>query len=105
MEYFSEIETEFENTLACLSGAQMGLNHEKTGGRKSRDTLPLRKYSTYGIFFNPLERCPGYPVGLISDLFYRYPVYGRKPDMASRPAEYLVVKIAENPTKYAARPF
>ena len=40
--YLSEIETEFENTLACLSGAQMGSNHEKTGGRKSRDTLPLR---------------------------------------------------------------
>ena len=36
------METEFENTLACLSGAQMGLNHEKNGGRKSRDTLPLR---------------------------------------------------------------
>ena len=41
-EYLGEIETEFENTLACLSGAQMGLNHEKTGGQKSRDTLPLR---------------------------------------------------------------
>ena len=37
-EYLSEIETEFENTLACLSGAQMSSNHEKTGGRKSRDT-------------------------------------------------------------------
>ena len=23
------METEFENTLACLSGAQIGLNHEK----------------------------------------------------------------------------
>ena len=41
IEYLGEIETEFENTLACLSGAQMGSNHEKTGGRKSRDTLPL----------------------------------------------------------------
>ena len=29
IEYLNEIETEFENTLACLSGAQMGLNHEK----------------------------------------------------------------------------
>ena len=27
--YLGEIETEFENTLACLSGAQMGSNHEK----------------------------------------------------------------------------
>ena len=25
-----------------LSGAQIGSNHEKTGGRKSHDTLPLR---------------------------------------------------------------
>ena len=41
MLFLGEIETEFENTLACLSGAQMGSNHEKTGGRKSRDTLPL----------------------------------------------------------------
>ena len=37
-------EIEIENTLACLSGAQMGSNHEKkTGGRTSRDTLPLTK--------------------------------------------------------------
>ena len=36
-------ETEFENTSACLSEAQMGLNHEKNGGRKSRDLLPLTK--------------------------------------------------------------
>ena len=35
IEYLSEIETELENTLAFLSGAQMGLNHEKNGGRKS----------------------------------------------------------------------
>ena len=39
IEYFNEIETDFENTLACLSMAQIGSNHEKTGGRKSRDTL------------------------------------------------------------------
>ena len=41
IEYLGEIETEFKNALACLSGAQMGSNHEKTGCRKSRDTLPL----------------------------------------------------------------
>ena len=29
IEYLSEIESDFENTLTCLSGAQMGLNHEK----------------------------------------------------------------------------
>ena len=39
--YLGEIETKFENTLAYLSGAQMGSNHEKNDGRKSRDTLPL----------------------------------------------------------------
>ena len=27
----------------CLSGAQMGLNHEKNGSKKSRDTLPLKE--------------------------------------------------------------
>ena len=42
IEFLDEIQTEFENTLACLSGAQMASNHEKkTGGRKSRDTLPF----------------------------------------------------------------
>ena len=29
IEYLGEIETEFEYILACLSGAQMGLNQEK----------------------------------------------------------------------------
>ena len=29
IEYLGQIETEFENTSACLSGAQMGSNHEK----------------------------------------------------------------------------
>ena len=41
IEYLGEIETEFENTLPCLSGAQMGSNHGNNSGRKSRDTLPL----------------------------------------------------------------
>ena len=41
IEYFGEIETEFENTEACLSGAWMNSFHDKNGGRKSRDTLPL----------------------------------------------------------------
>ena len=35
----------FENTLPCLSGEQMGSNHEKNRGRKSRDTLPLTKFA------------------------------------------------------------
>ena len=42
IKYLGEIETELENTLACLSGAQMGLNHKKTKGQKSRDRLPLK---------------------------------------------------------------
>ena len=41
IEYLSKIETEFENTLICLSGARLGFNHEKNGCRKFRDTLPL----------------------------------------------------------------
>ena len=39
IEYLYKIEAEFENTLACLLGAQMG---SKTGSRKSRDTLPFK---------------------------------------------------------------
>ena len=41
IKYLNEIKTEFENTVACLSGVQMGSNHKKTGGRKSRDTITL----------------------------------------------------------------
>ena len=41
IEYLGKIETEFENILVCLSGAQTGSNHAKNGGRKSCDTLPL----------------------------------------------------------------
>ena len=44
IEYLGENETELENNLACLSGAQIGLNQEKNGGQKSYDTLPLRFY-------------------------------------------------------------
>ena len=29
IEYLDEIETKFKNTLGCLSGFQMGSNHEK----------------------------------------------------------------------------
>ena len=36
IEYLNKIET-------YNSGAQMGSNHEKTGGRESRYTFPLRK--------------------------------------------------------------
>ena len=50
IEYLGKIETEFKNTLACLSGAQMGSNHEKTGGRKSRDTLPFTTALQFDIF-------------------------------------------------------
>ena len=42
IEYLGKLETDFENTLACLSGAQMGSNHKNNGVRKSRDPLPLK---------------------------------------------------------------
>ena len=41
IKYLGKIKTEFKNTLACLSETQMGSNHEKIGGLKSHDTLPL----------------------------------------------------------------
>ena len=44
IEYLGEIETEFKNILARLSGAQMGGIMTKTGGQKSRDTLPLNTF-------------------------------------------------------------
>ena len=47
IEYLSEIETEFENTFACLSGAQKIWIMKKTGGWKSRDTLPLSAFTLY----------------------------------------------------------
>ena len=43
IENLGEIETEFENTLPCLSGAQMGSNYGKNWDQKSCDTLPLTK--------------------------------------------------------------
>ena len=42
IEYLSEIETEFENTLACLSGAQMGFNHDKNWRSKISWHTPLK---------------------------------------------------------------
>ena len=41
IEYLNKIETEFENTLACLSGARWVQIMKKTGGQKSCDKLPL----------------------------------------------------------------
>ena len=47
---------------AWLSGAQMGSNHEKNGGRKSRDTIPLtglKMFASLGaVFGNVSERDP-----------------------------------------------
>ena len=42
--YLGEIETEFKNTLGCLSGAQVGAYHEKNKGKTFCDTLPLIKH-------------------------------------------------------------
>ena len=44
--YLGKIETEFENTLACLLGAWMSSNHEKRG-RKPRDTIPLMSQTAF----------------------------------------------------------
>ena len=52
-EYLGEIKNEFENSLAFLSWAQMGLNHEKIGDRKSRDTLPLSSLKLRHFYLNP----------------------------------------------------
>ena len=59
IKYLGEIETELENNLACLSGTQMGSNHERNGGRKSRDTLPLRM---------PMKRQMGYFIEINHDV-------------------------------------
>jgi hypothetical protein len=40
--YLDEFEAEFKKALARESGAQGVLFDEKTEGRKSRDTVPLR---------------------------------------------------------------
>ena len=63
IKYPGKIETEFENILACLSGAQI----KKTGGRKSRDTLPLISCEIYQVFvFNRMGLSPPPPHGFTS---------------------------------------
>ena len=41
IKYLGEIKTEFENILACLSGAQMGLNQEKNWRSKILRHTPV----------------------------------------------------------------
>jgi hypothetical protein len=43
--YLGEFEAEFKKALACESGPQGVLFDEKTEGRKSLDTVPLRQLS------------------------------------------------------------
>ena len=45
-EYLSEIETELEITLACLSGAQMGSNEEKNWRSKISLDCPFNDKSS-----------------------------------------------------------
>ena len=45
-EYLSENQTKNETILIHWSVAQAGLNDEKTGGRKSRWTVPLEENNT-----------------------------------------------------------
>ena len=47
IEYLGEIEKEFENTLACLSGAQMGSNHAKKWRSKILWHTPFSKYDIF----------------------------------------------------------
>ena len=42
-----------KRTDPFLSWAQMGLNHEKIGDRKSRDTLPLSSLKLRHFYLNP----------------------------------------------------
>jgi len=42
VEYLCEFEAIFKNILGGYLGAQGWLNCEKTGGQKSRDTVPLK---------------------------------------------------------------
>ena len=44
--YLGEIETEFENPLACLSGAQMGSSHEKN----------WRSKISWGLLIQPIDK-------------------------------------------------
>ena len=50
IEYLGEIETEFENTLACLSGAQMGSNHEKNWRPKILWHTPFKGTDSQDIY-------------------------------------------------------
>ena len=64
-EYLSEIETELENTLACLSGAQMGSNDEKNWGSKISLDCPFKHITTTSnytiyMFKNQLRLCNGW---------------------------------------------
>ena len=43
IEYLGEIETEIKNTLACLSGAQMGSNNEKNWRSKISWHTPFKR--------------------------------------------------------------
>ena len=53
IEYLGEIETEFKNTLACLSGAEMGSNHEKNWRSKISWRTPFKNniYSDTDFLF------------------------------------------------------
>ena len=50
IEYLSKIVTEFENTLDCLSGAQIGLNHKKWRQKILWHT-PLKHFLIFNVNF------------------------------------------------------
>ena len=57
--YLGEIETECENTLACLSGAQMGSNYEKNWRSKISWHTPFKE-QWQEIFARLYQRFPVY---------------------------------------------
>ena len=60
IEYLGEIEAEFENTLACLSGAQMGSNHEKNWGSTISWHTPFNE--KYSKLFKSFEKSLRYRI-------------------------------------------
>ena len=55
IEYLGEIKTEFENTLACLSGAQMDSNHEKNWRSKISWHASFKDFRKTLKFFKNLK--------------------------------------------------
>ena len=73
IKYLYEIETEFENTLACLSWAQMGSNHEKNWRLKILLHTPFKIENL--IVWLLFEMIPRDQQGNLALRFYFSPIY------------------------------